>query len=117
VLGADEPGDHRSIMVPTRITIFYAPISTALKTRRAATSLWQRNCVRCAKSVLGFSKPNVDSAKTQWSAEVRPLGGALPAEVFRLFCAFKRREIPHFIGIPEKRSYSAIVLAAEVVAG
>jgi hypothetical protein len=62
------------------------PISTALKTRRAATSLCSE-FVPLRKSVLGLQQTlMLDSAKTSsGSAEVPSLGGALPAEVFPLF--------------------------------
>jgi hypothetical protein len=62
------------------------PISTALKTRRAANSLCSE-FVPLRKSVLGLQQTlMLDSAKTSsGSAEVPSLGGALPAEVFPLF--------------------------------
>jgi len=87
VLGADEPGDHPvDHGIDSHHDPFMLPISMALKTRRAATSLCSE-FVPLRKSVLGLQQTLMsDSAKTSsGSAEVPSLGGALPAEVFPLF--------------------------------
>jgi len=95
------------------------PISTALKTRRAANSLCSE-FVPLRKSVLGLQQTlMLDSAKTSsGSAEVPSLGGALPAEVFPSFSAHSNAE-RFFTSIEMSRNgvFPQIALAAEVVAG